>query len=81
MIEYVDMVGVTCDGRTATIDFSLWDNQEMVTVRAIYFLGGSLEVLTSPSERLAQYVRASEECKADARELVMVQRDLNREKN
>lgn len=81
MIEYVDMMGVTCDGRRATVDYTLWDGRETVTVRATYALGGELTVLSAPSEALAQYVRGSADCKADAHELVMVQRDLNREKN
>jgi len=84
MPEILDMTLVMCDGRRALADFDCWSTKlaKVVSVRTEYELGAQqLTVVTSEDLDLAAEVASSGECLADAREAVLYQRDVNREKN
>jgi len=90
--EVLDMVGVSCDGRTANVDFDVWCPRlkALVVVRCFYVL--ELDALLPcvdpehamygrvPEATLLE-VLADPRCKADARELVQAQAEQNQGRN
>lgn len=85
MPEVLDMVLVSCDGRYALADFECWSAKlcKVVVVRAEYKLGDEqLDVVDrSEDAGIGEEVMVCRQCLADAREALLYQRDVNRDKN
>lgn len=80
--KYIDLTVVTCDGKNAVADVSVWDTYLAlpVTVRVAYGLRTGVRFLAG-SMRMMGEVLASKEIEADIREAVLEQREELRRKN
>ncbi len=86
MINLMDITVVCCDGRNATADLDVFSERldDVMTIRVEYTLG-DLGLTTIPDRDhdpdLVTAVATCGQCLADVREVVLYQRDCNREGN
>lgn len=83
-LEILDITTVTCDGRHALVDVDVWSPtlRQVAVVRCSWVLGDrDMKLVDASDTGLGEAVVASQEVLDDVREIVLYQRDENREKN